>query len=203
MAGAVDLGVLCCGLIFVYSKMAGIAADEGFIEHAPGELIEFFFFDRLEKARADFGGLGHVIQRDFALFAFAFKTLAEGSHLAFSLASLDGPSMYTELSPMLRKEKGLGKPRRSRIVGHFGNISNVTSYNFAATVNQSRASWTRRDGNFYKLLALWRRHCRCLGRLPGTGCRLGFLRLGVQPGSGGRFWTSRRQMGFRRLSCAG
>src|ERR1051326_7780637 len=184
--------------------MAGIAADEGFIEHAPGELIEFFFFDRLEKARADFGGLGHLIQRDFALFAFAFKTLAEGSHLAFSLASVDGPSMYTESSPMLRKEKGLGESRRSRIVGHFGNISNVTSYNFArhcksflgAPMRQTRRQFLQTSTFMAAALPL-------LGAASGNRLPIGFSTLGCPTWEWGKILDFAQANGFSAVELRG
>ena len=92
--------------------MTGVTADEGLVEHASGELIESFFFDGLEQARADLGGFCHLIQCDLPLFAFALEALAEGSHLAFSLASVNGLIMYTELRTMLSKQKPLGEARR-------------------------------------------------------------------------------------------
>src|ERR1044072_3253779 len=99
MEFAEGFGIVSCGLVFIQPEVAGIAAYEGFVEHAAGELIEFLFFNGLGKAAADLGGFGHIVERDFTFFAFAFEAFAEGSHLAFSLDSVDGPTMYTELNP--------------------------------------------------------------------------------------------------------
>src|SRR5215831_4203586 len=53
--------------------MLGVGANESFIEDAAGELIEVFFFDGLQHARADFCDIRDVIERKF----FGLARLAE------------------------------------------------------------------------------------------------------------------------------
>ena len=67
------------GLVGIEAEMLGIGADESFIENTAGKLIEVFFFDGLEHARADLGDVGDVIEGE----VFFLPRLAEfGAELA-------------------------------------------------------------------------------------------------------------------------
>ncbi len=78
------------GLFVVESEMLGVSADESLVEDAAGELVEMFFFDGLEHARADLGDVGNVIEREFLLLARFAEFVAEFSH--------DGLQRMTETS---------------------------------------------------------------------------------------------------------
>src|SRR3954451_7819673 len=88
MDGSEGFGIVGDRLIFIQAEVTRIRANETFVENATGELIEFFFFYGAEKSRANFSGLGHIIQCDLALFSFAFQPLAEGSHFNVLLPAL-------------------------------------------------------------------------------------------------------------------
>jgi hypothetical protein len=82
----VDLGlaqageIVGDGLFVVETEVLGVSANESFIEDAAGQLVEVFFFDGLQHARADFGDVGNVIERDaFGLACFA-EFVAELAH---------------------------------------------------------------------------------------------------------------------------
>jgi hypothetical protein len=74
--------VLGDGLLFVHAEMAGVGADEAFIEDAAGKLLETLFFQSAQEVGANFGGQGDFIQRDFSLLAFPFQSRPERFHAA-------------------------------------------------------------------------------------------------------------------------
>ena len=78
------------GLFVVQSEMLGIGANESLVEDAAGELVEMFFFDGLEHARADLGDVRNVIEREFFLLARFAEFVAEFAH--------DGLQRMTETS---------------------------------------------------------------------------------------------------------
>jgi len=55
--------------LFVEADTAGIRPNKTLVEDAPGELIETIFFERAQKAAADFRGLRDFLERDAALLA--------------------------------------------------------------------------------------------------------------------------------------
>ena len=57
------------GFFFIEANLAGVGADEPFVENAAGELLEFFFFQGAQHAGADFGGARNGFERDATLFA--------------------------------------------------------------------------------------------------------------------------------------
>jgi hypothetical protein len=61
--------------------MLGIGADESFVEDAAGKLVEVFFFDGAKHARADFGDVGNVIERDVFFLARFAEFVAELTHI--------------------------------------------------------------------------------------------------------------------------
>src|SRR5579863_6111480 len=65
------------GFLFVEADVAGVGADESFIEDAAGKLVEVFFFEGAEHAGADFCGVGNGIEFDAALFALFAKFFPE------------------------------------------------------------------------------------------------------------------------------
>ncbi len=82
--------VVSDGLFVVQSEMLGIGANESLVEYAAGKLVEMFFFDGLEHARADFGDVGDVIVRELFLLARFAEFVAEFAH--------DGLQRMTETS---------------------------------------------------------------------------------------------------------
>ena len=70
------------GFFGVESQMLGVGADESFVEDAAGELIEVFLFDGAKHARADFGDVGNVVEREFFLLARLAEPVAEFAHIA-------------------------------------------------------------------------------------------------------------------------
>lgn len=75
----VDLSLLQAGEIVsdgffgVQAEMLGVGTDESAIEDATGKAVEVLLFDGLKHARADFGDVRNVIERE----AFGFARLAE------------------------------------------------------------------------------------------------------------------------------
>ena len=69
------------GFFVVESEMLRVGANESFIEHAAGELIEVFFFDGLEHAGADLGDVGNVIEREFFFLARLAEFISEFAHV--------------------------------------------------------------------------------------------------------------------------
>lgn len=67
------------GFFFIEADLAGVGADESFIEDAAGELIEVFVFEGAQHAGADFGGVGDGIEREAALLALLAKFFSERS----------------------------------------------------------------------------------------------------------------------------
>jgi len=84
----VDLGlaqaaeVVGDGLFVVESEMLGVGADETFVEDAAGELVEALLFNGQEHARADFGDVGDVFEREFFLLARFAEFVAEVAHVS-------------------------------------------------------------------------------------------------------------------------
>lgn len=85
---SVDLGLAQAGqvvgdsLFGVEAEMLGVGANESLVEDAAGKLVEVFLLDRLQHARADFGDVGNVIEREafgLARLAKFFSELAHGS----------------------------------------------------------------------------------------------------------------------------
>lgn len=70
------------GVFRIQAKMLGVSADESLVEYAAGKLIEVFFFDGLQHARADLGDVGNVIVREFFFLACLAEFVAEFSHLS-------------------------------------------------------------------------------------------------------------------------
>lgn len=66
------------GFFFVKADLAGVGAHESFIEDAAGKLIEVFFFQCAEHARADLGGVGDGVELEAALLALFAKFFSEG-----------------------------------------------------------------------------------------------------------------------------
>ena len=67
-------------VVLVQAEKLGVGANESFVEDAAGEPVEVFLFDGLEHARADFGDLGSVIERDGLLLARFAEFVAELAH---------------------------------------------------------------------------------------------------------------------------
>lgn len=68
------------GFFVVQLQMLGVGADEAFVEHTAGELIEVLFLDSFEHARADLGDVGDVIEREAAPLALCPEFVAERTH---------------------------------------------------------------------------------------------------------------------------
>ena len=66
------------GLIFIKADHARVGAHEAFVENPSGQLVKFFFFERLQHARADLRGRRDLFQRHVALFALELEFFAEG-----------------------------------------------------------------------------------------------------------------------------
>ena len=69
------------GIFVIESEMFGVGADESLIEDASGQLVEVFFLDGLEHARADLGDVGNVVVREFFLLARLAEFIAEFAHV--------------------------------------------------------------------------------------------------------------------------
>jgi len=65
---------------FGEAELAGVGADETFIEDAAGKLIEALFFQGEKHARADLRRVGNGLDRKAALLAPLAKFFSEGSH---------------------------------------------------------------------------------------------------------------------------
>lgn len=82
----VDLGlaktseVVGDGILVVETEMFGVCANESLVEDTAGKLVELLLLDGLEHARADFGGVGNIIERDAPGFARLTKFVAELAH---------------------------------------------------------------------------------------------------------------------------
>ncbi len=68
------------GVLRIEAEMFGVGADETFVEDAAGQLVEMFFFDGLQHARADLGDVGNVIVRELFFLARFAKFVAEFAH---------------------------------------------------------------------------------------------------------------------------
>jgi len=64
----------------VKPDLAGVGADETFIEDAAGELVEVFVFEGAQHAGADFRGVGDGIEFDAAQLPLLAKFFSEGAH---------------------------------------------------------------------------------------------------------------------------
>jgi hypothetical protein len=73
------------GFFFVKSDLAGVGADESFIEDAAGKLVEVFVFESAQHAGADFCSVGDGIELEPALLALLAKFFSEGSHVRLLL----------------------------------------------------------------------------------------------------------------------
>ena len=60
--------------------MLGVGANESSIEDTAGKLIETFFFDRLQHARADLCDVGHVIEGELSALARSTEFVSELAH---------------------------------------------------------------------------------------------------------------------------
>jgi hypothetical protein len=68
------------GFVFVKADLAGVGADETFIEDAAGELVEVFVFEGAQHAGADFRGGGDGLEFDAAQLALLAKFFSKGAH---------------------------------------------------------------------------------------------------------------------------
>jgi hypothetical protein len=73
------------GLVFVQTNAARVSTDKTFVEDAAGELIEMFFFECAQHARANFRGQGNFLESDSLLLPFQFQLGSERCH-AFILS---------------------------------------------------------------------------------------------------------------------
>lgn len=71
--------VIGYSFFFVQADLAGVGADETFVEDAAGELVEVLFFEGTQHASADFGGFGDGIKPDALLLALLAKFFSECS----------------------------------------------------------------------------------------------------------------------------
>ncbi len=65
---------------FVEADLAGVGADETFVEDAAGELIEMLVLDGAEHAGADLRSGGDGVERDAATLTLLTKFFSEGAH---------------------------------------------------------------------------------------------------------------------------
>ena len=72
--------VVADGFFFVKADLAGVGAYESFVEDATGKLIEVFFFEGAQHARAEFGGVGDGVEGEAAQLALLAKFFSERSH---------------------------------------------------------------------------------------------------------------------------
>lgn len=68
------------GVSVVEAEVLGVGANESLVKDAAGELVEVLFFDGLQHARADFGDVGNVIERDAFGLARLAKFVSELAH---------------------------------------------------------------------------------------------------------------------------
>ena len=68
------------GIVFIESDVAGVGADETFVENAAGKLVKAFVLEGAEHAGADLSGVGDGVERDAAVLALLAKFFSEGSH---------------------------------------------------------------------------------------------------------------------------
>jgi hypothetical protein len=54
--------VIVNGFIFIHANLAGVGADEPFIEYPSRQLIELFLLQRAQHAGADLRGAGDCVQ---------------------------------------------------------------------------------------------------------------------------------------------
>ena len=73
------------GFFFVEPDLAGVGADETFIENPAGELVEVFVFQGAQHASADLRGVGDGVEFQPALLALFAKFFSEGAHALFLL----------------------------------------------------------------------------------------------------------------------
>jgi hypothetical protein len=74
------------GFLFVKADLAGVGADETFIEDAAGELVEAFVLESAQHAGADLRGVGDGIEFDAAQLALLAKFFSEGAHVQLLLS---------------------------------------------------------------------------------------------------------------------
>jgi hypothetical protein len=74
------LEIVRYGFFLVEADLAGVGADETFIEDAARELVKVFVFEGTQHAGADFCGLGDGVEIESALFALFAKFFSERSH---------------------------------------------------------------------------------------------------------------------------
>jgi hypothetical protein len=86
------------GFFFVEADLAGVGADESFIENAAGELVKVFVLEGSQHACADFCGLGDGLEIEPALFALFAKFFSEGSHVLAPAAGLGSVRIETQSS---------------------------------------------------------------------------------------------------------
>jgi hypothetical protein len=70
----------------IKADLAGVGADETFVENAAGELIEAFVFEGAQHAGADFRGVGDGIEFDAAQLALLAKFFSKGAHVWLQLS---------------------------------------------------------------------------------------------------------------------
>ena len=68
-------------LVFVEAQMAGVGADEPFVEDTAGKLVEVLFLEGNDEFGRDLGRNRDVVQRDLALFSLPFQPCPKGFHL--------------------------------------------------------------------------------------------------------------------------
>ena len=68
-------------LFVIQAEVLGVGTNESFIKDAAGKLIEVFFFDGLEHARADLGDVGNLVEREFFFLARVTKFVSEVAHV--------------------------------------------------------------------------------------------------------------------------
>ena len=68
------------GVFVVEAEVLGVGANESFVEDSTGKLVEVLLLDGLEHARADFGDVGNVIERDALGLARLAKFVSEMAH---------------------------------------------------------------------------------------------------------------------------
>ncbi len=73
--------IVADGFLVVQSQMFGVSTYESFVEYAPGELVEVFFFDGPKHARANLSDVGNVVERDFLFLARFAEFVSEFAHI--------------------------------------------------------------------------------------------------------------------------
>jgi len=79
LAFAQCLQIITDRFLFVETYIARVGAHKAFVEDAAGKLVEVFFFQRTQHARADLGGIGDGLKRDSAPLALSAKFFPERS----------------------------------------------------------------------------------------------------------------------------